>query len=73
MSPPSSSLATKRHFTNSSYDQRHRANSFFNDRRHHTFFDSLYKASTKVVDILTTMAIPIKLTDRDSFVKSAST
>ncbi|KAM1938284.1 hypothetical protein FF1_015903 [Malus domestica] len=35
--------------------------------------DSLHKASTKAVDILTAMAVPVELTDRDSLVKSAST
>ncbi|KAF3673805.1 T-complex protein 1 subunit delta [Capsicum annuum] len=35
--------------------------------------DSLHKASTKAVEVLTAMALPVELTDRDSLVKSAST
>ncbi|GJV97650.1 T-complex protein 1 subunit delta [Tanacetum coccineum] len=35
--------------------------------------DSLHKASVKAVDVLTAMAVPVELTDRDSLVKSAST
>ncbi|XP_009587257.1 T-complex protein 1 subunit delta [Nicotiana tabacum] len=35
--------------------------------------DSLHKVSTKAVEVLTAMAIPLELTDRDSLVKSAST
>ncbi|GKD54987.1 T-complex protein 1 subunit delta, partial [Tanacetum coccineum] len=35
--------------------------------------DSLHKASVKAVDVLTTMAVPVELTDRDSLVRSAST
>ncbi|MCH96873.1 T-complex protein 1 subunit delta-like, partial [Trifolium medium] len=35
--------------------------------------DSLHKASVKAVDILTAMAVPVELSDRDSLVKSAST
>jgi phosphoribosylformylglycinamidine (FGAM) synthase PurS component len=33
----------------------------------------LHKAATKAVEVLTTMAIPVELSDRDSLVKSAST
>lgn len=35
--------------------------------------DSLHKASTKAVEVLTAMALPVELTDRDALVKSAST
>ncbi|KAJ6687997.1 T-COMPLEX PROTEIN 1 SUBUNIT DELTA [Salix koriyanagi] len=35
--------------------------------------DSLHKASIKAVDVLTAMAVPLELTDRESLVKSAST
>ncbi|CAN0862926.1 T-complex protein 1 subunit delta [Linum grandiflorum] len=35
--------------------------------------DSLHKASVKAVDVLTAMAVPVELSDRDSLVKSAST
>ncbi|KAF9592506.1 hypothetical protein IFM89_015200 [Coptis chinensis] len=35
--------------------------------------DALHKASLKAVDILTAMAVPVELSDRDSLVKSAST
>ncbi|KAG5233938.1 T-complex protein [Salix suchowensis] len=35
--------------------------------------DSLHKASIKAVDVLTAMAVPLELTDRDSLIKSAST
>ncbi|KAJ6359154.1 hypothetical protein OIU76_000798 [Salix suchowensis] len=35
--------------------------------------DSFHKASIKVVDVLTAMAVPLELTDRDSLIKSAST
>ncbi|PIA33457.1 hypothetical protein AQUCO_04100113v1 [Aquilegia coerulea] len=35
--------------------------------------DSLHKASQKAVDVLTAMAVPVELSDRDSLVKSAST
>ncbi|GJQ91249.1 T-complex protein 1 subunit delta [Tanacetum coccineum] len=35
--------------------------------------DSLHKASVKAVDVLTAMAVPVELTDRDSLVRSAST
>ncbi|KAM2945157.1 hypothetical protein COP2_028103 [Malus domestica] len=35
--------------------------------------DSLYKVSTKAIDVLTAMAILVELTDCDSLVKSAST
>nr|GMD38890.1 T-complex protein 1 subunit delta [Ipomoea batatas] len=35
--------------------------------------ESLHKASTKAVEVLTAMAIPVELSDRDSLVKSAST
>ncbi|VVA98084.1 unnamed protein product [Arabis nemorensis] len=35
--------------------------------------DALHKAAGKSVDILTAMAVPVELTDRDSLVKSAST
>ncbi|KAG5022701.1 hypothetical protein JHK82_018612 [Glycine max] len=35
--------------------------------------DALHKAAVKAVDVLTAMAVPIELSDRDSLVKSAST
>ncbi|XP_012857017.1 PREDICTED: LOW QUALITY PROTEIN: T-complex protein 1 subunit delta [Erythranthe guttata] len=35
--------------------------------------DSLHKASIKAVEVLTAMAVPVELSDRDSLVKSAST
>ncbi|CAN1344808.1 T-complex protein 1 subunit delta [Linum perenne] len=35
--------------------------------------DSLHKASVKAVDVLTAMAVPVELSDRESLVKSAST
>ncbi|KAA8542753.1 hypothetical protein F0562_023905 [Nyssa sinensis] len=35
--------------------------------------DSLHKASLKAVDVLTAMAVPVELSDRDSLIKSAST
>ncbi|CAH8260918.1 unnamed protein product [Arabidopsis lyrata] len=35
--------------------------------------DSLHKACAKAIDVLTAMASPVELTDRDSLVKSAST
>jgi len=35
--------------------------------------DSLHKAATKAVEVLTAMAVPVELSDRDSLVKSAST
>ncbi|KAJ4973339.1 hypothetical protein NE237_006513 [Protea cynaroides] len=35
--------------------------------------DALHKASQKAVDVLTAMAVPVELSDRDSLVKSAST
>ncbi|KMS97523.1 hypothetical protein BVRB_5g126360 [Beta vulgaris subsp. vulgaris] len=35
--------------------------------------DSLHKISTHAVDVLTSMAVPLELSDRDSLVKSAST
>ncbi|XP_047327011.1 T-complex protein 1 subunit delta-like [Impatiens glandulifera] len=35
--------------------------------------DSLHKVSVKAVEILTAMAVPVELSDRDSLVKSAST
>ncbi|XP_052179975.1 T-complex protein 1 subunit delta [Diospyros lotus] len=35
--------------------------------------DSLHKVSLKSVDVLTAMAVPVELSDRDSLIKSAST
>ncbi|KAL0425355.1 UNVERIFIED_CONTAM: T-complex protein 1 subunit delta [Sesamum radiatum] len=35
--------------------------------------DSLHKTSIKAVEILSAMAVPVELSDRDSLVKSAST
>ncbi|KAG5111863.1 hypothetical protein JHK82_035132 [Glycine max] len=35
--------------------------------------DALHKAAVKAVDVLTAMAVPVELSDRDSLVKSAST
>ncbi|GFY95635.1 TCP-1/cpn60 chaperonin family protein [Actinidia rufa] len=35
--------------------------------------DSLHKLSLKAVDVLTAMAVPVELSDRDSLIKSAST
>ncbi|KAE9453926.1 hypothetical protein C3L33_14176, partial [Rhododendron williamsianum] len=35
--------------------------------------DALHKASLKAVDVLTAMAVPVELSDRESLVKSAST
>ncbi|GMP32987.1 hypothetical protein CsSME_00006504 [Camellia sinensis var. sinensis] len=35
--------------------------------------DSLHKVSLKTVDVLTAMAVPVELSDRESLVKSAST
>ncbi|KAG6548324.1 hypothetical protein Mapa_010190 [Marchantia paleacea] len=35
--------------------------------------DSLHKASEKAVEVLTAMAVPVELTDRDALIKSAST
>ncbi|KAG4118280.1 hypothetical protein ERO13_D11G005200v2 [Gossypium hirsutum] len=35
--------------------------------------DSLHKASTKAVDVLTAMAVPLEISDRESLIKSAST
>jgi T-complex protein 1 subunit delta len=35
--------------------------------------DSLHKASVKALDILTAMAVPVELSDRDSLMKSVST
>ncbi|MBA0615988.1 hypothetical protein Godav_016083, partial [Gossypium davidsonii] len=35
--------------------------------------DSLHKASIKAVDVLTAMAVPLELSDRESLIKSAST
>ncbi|OMP10776.1 Chaperonin Cpn60/TCP-1 [Corchorus olitorius] len=35
--------------------------------------DSLHKASNKAVDVLTAMAVPLELSDRESLIKSAST
>ncbi|KDP46998.1 hypothetical protein JCGZ_02434 [Jatropha curcas] len=35
--------------------------------------DSLHKASIKAVDVLTAMAVPVELSDRESLIKSAST
>ena len=36
-------------------------------------FDSLHKATLEAVDVLTTMAVPVKLFDHKSLIKSAST
>ncbi|GAB4861002.1 T-complex protein 1 subunit delta [Ancistrocladus abbreviatus] len=35
--------------------------------------DALHKTATKATDVLTAMAVPLELTDRDSLIKSAST
>ena len=36
-------------------------------------FDSLHKATLEAVDVLTTMAVPVKLFDRKPLIKFAST